>query len=362
MKICIIIGTRPEIIKMAPIIRACEERAIPHFILHTGQHYSYELDKKMFEDLNLSQPRHHLTVAGKPYHVQLSLMVQGILDILDREKPDVVLVQGDTNSVLAGALGANKRSIPIGHVEAGLRSHDLRMLEEINRIITDQISDYLFLPTKQTRKNVQEEAIDPSRLFVTGNTVVDAIKQNKALAEQKSTILKDKGLKDKAYLLVTAHRAENVDDKKRLKGILDGLKKVHDYTNLPLVYPIHPRTKNKLARFGLDLSKGVMTIGPVGYLDMIALQAHAKLVLTDSGGLQEEACVLGVPCVTMRDSTERPETLEIGSNMLAGTDGSRILLCTKKMLGKKPVWKNPFGDGRSAQAILDILEIRLSQK
>jgi UDP-N-acetylglucosamine 2-epimerase (non-hydrolysing) len=360
MKVCILIGTRPEIIKMSPLIRACEELSVPYFILHTGQHYSYELDKKICEDLEIPEPKYNLSVGGNSYRKQVGMMIRGITEVLMKEKPDIIFVQGDTNSVLAGALAGNKLGILVGHHEAGLRSHDLSMLEEINRITTDHISDYLFVPTKDALKNLEEEGIVGSpgkKVFLTGNTVVDAVEQNLGLSEKKVKPLQKLMLKKKKYILVTAHRAENVDSKERLKGIIDGLILAAKKTGLEVVYPIHPRTIKMIAEFKIDVPNEIRLIDPVGYLDFLQLEANAALIITDSGGLQEEACILKVPCVTIRDNTERPETVSAGVNMLAGTDPKLILACSEKMIAKaaskKFRWTNPFGDGRTGIRIIE---------
>jgi UDP-N-acetylglucosamine 2-epimerase (non-hydrolysing) len=353
MNVCIIIGTRPEIIKMAPLIRACEKKNLDYFILHTGQHYSYEMDKKFFEDLELKKPKYNLNVGGQEYRKQVGLMITKITDILTIEKPDVVFVQGDTNSVLAGALAANKLQIKIGHHEAGLRSHDLTMLEETNRIITDHISDYLFAPTTSAINNIKEEGINKN-VFLTGNTIVDAVNENLILAEKKVNIHKKLNIEKNNYIVVTAHRAENVDNEKRLRGIIDGLMLVSQFTKLPIIFPIHPRTLKNLTKFNIEQPKEIQFIEPLGYLEFLQLEAHAKLFITDSGGLQEEACILKIPCVTIRDNTERPETIDAGINILAGTSPNKILNSAKEMLNYNGKWINPFGDGKAGEHIIDI--------
>ncbi|MDD5032404.1 MAG: UDP-N-acetylglucosamine 2-epimerase (non-hydrolyzing) [Patescibacteria group bacterium] len=354
-KIAIILGTRPEIIKMSPIIRACKKRGLNYFILHTGQHYSYEMDKKFFEDLEIRKPKYNLNVGGHEYRKQVGLMIREIMGILAKEGPEVVLVQGDTNSVLAGALAANKLGIKIGHHEAGLRSHDLTMLEETNRIITDHISDFLFAPTADAFKNLKDEGIADDKASLTGNTVVDAVFQNLELANKKSDILKKLNLEGKDYILATAHRAENVDIEERLKGILEGLALVANDFNLPIIYPIHPRTLNNIKKFGFKIPPGVRAISPLGYLDFLRLESKANLIITDSGGLQEEACILKIPCVTIRDNTERPETIKAGVNILAGVEPNKIWQSAKKIIKSRKKWINPFGDGRAAERIVGAL-------
>lgn len=362
MEIAIILGTRPEIIKMSPIINELDNRGSDYFVLHTGQHYSYEMDKKFFEDLELSKPKYNLNVGSQEYGKQIGMMVREIMEVLKKEKPDVVIVQGDTNSVLAGAQAANKLGIKIAHHEAGLRSHDLTMLEETNRIITDHVSDYLFAPTKDALKNLIEEGIDINKTLLSGNTVVDAALYNLELADKKVDIFKKLKLEKNNYILATAHRAENVDREKRLQDILKGLELVGQYFNLPIIYPIHPRTVNNIKKFGLRIPAGVRLSEPLGYLEFLQLEASAKLIITDSGGLQEEACIFKVPCVTIRENTERPETIKAGINVLAGTDPEKILQCAKYMLESEKEWTNPFGDGFAGKRIVDFLEKEFKSK
>jgi UDP-N-acetylglucosamine 2-epimerase (non-hydrolysing) len=357
MKISIILGTRPEIIKMCPVIRECEKRGLNYFILHTGQHYSYNLDKIFFDDLELQAAKYNLDVGSGTHAEETGKMLIGLEKILKKEKPDIVLVEGDTNTVLAGALAASKLHIKVGHVEAGLRSHDRNMPEEINRVLADHVSDFLFAPTEKARENLLREGIEEDKIFVIGNTIVDAVYQNLGIAERKVDVLNKLNLSSEEYFLVTAHRQENVDVKERLNGILDGLVLVYHEFNFPIIYPIHPRTKKRIKEFGLEIPKGVELIEPLGFLEFLQLEANAKLVLTDSGGVQEETCILNVPCATLRDNTERPETLEVGSNVLVGTNQNMILEGVKKMMDKKERnWKNPFGDGRAGSRIIKILE------
>ncbi|MCW3130750.1 MAG: UDP-N-acetylglucosamine 2-epimerase (non-hydrolyzing) [Methanophagales archaeon] len=355
MKISIILGTRPEIIKLSPVIRECEKQGLAYFILHTGQHYSYNLDKIFFEELELPATKYNLDVGSGTHAEETGKMLIGIEKVLKEEKTDIILVEGDTNTVLAGALAASKLHIKIGHVEAGLRSYDRNMPEEINRVLADHVSDYLFAPTEKAKGNLLKEGIEEDKIFVTGNTIVDAVYQNLEIARRKVDILNKLNLNPEGYFLVTAHRQENVDIKERLKGILDGLELVYNKFNFPIIYPIHPRTRKRIKEFGLEVPKGVELIEPFGFLEFLQLEANAKLVLTDSGGVQEETCILKVPCVTLRDNTERPETLEVGSNVLVGTNQNKILEGVKFMLSKKINWNNPFGDGKAGNMILKIL-------
>ncbi len=358
MKIAIILGTRPEIIKMSPVIRECERKGINFFILHTGQHYSKELDEQMFEDLALPRPKYNLGVGGQPYRKQVGFMTKDIVNILKIEKPEVILVQGDTISVLAGALAANKLGIKVGHHEAGLRSHDTTMLEEINRVITDHISDYLFVPTPDALKNLHQEGMDPDKVYFTGNTIVDAVYQNLEIANKKVNILEKLKLKEKEYILATFHRAENVDNKNKLSEIIKSLILVQEEIGLPIICPIHPRTKSRLKEFNIDLPNNITFNDPLGFLEFLQLEKNAKLVMTDSGGLQEECFILQVPCVTLRENTERPETVEYGVNIIAGTNPKNVLFAVKNFLSNKLIWydrENPFGDGKAAERIIKIL-------
>jgi len=356
MKISIILGTRPEIIKMSPIIRECEKQGLDYFILHTGQHYSYNLDKIFFEELELPLPKYNLDVGSGTHAEETGKMLMGIEKILNEERSDIILVEGDTNTVLAGALAASKLHIKVGHVEAGLRSYDRTMPEEINRVLADHVSDYLFAPTEKAKMNLLREGIEEDKIFVTGNTIVDAVYQNLEIAKRKVDILNKLNLNPEGYFLVTAHRQENVDAKDRLKGILEGLEFVHDEFNLPIIYPIHPRTMRRIEEFGLKVPKGVELIEPLGFLEFLQLEANAKLVLTDSGGVQEETCILKVPCVTLRNNTERAETLEVGSNVLAGVNQNKILAGAEIMLSKERNWENPLGDGKAGERIVKNLE------
>jgi UDP-N-acetylglucosamine 2-epimerase (non-hydrolysing) len=354
LKISIILGTRPEIIKCSPIIRECQKRKLDFFILHTGQHYSYNMDKVFFEQLRLPLPKFNLDVGSGTHGKQTGQMLIKIESILQKEAPDVVLIQGDTNTVLAGAIAATKLQIKVGHIEAGLRSYDQRMPEETNRVLADHCSDFLFAPTQKSRKILLQEGIEKKKVFTVGNTVVDAVQQNLKIANSQNEIYKKFEIKEKRFILATSHRQENVDNKKRFSGIVQGLKKVHCEFEIPIIYPIHPRAKKQLEMFNIN-TQGLKIVEPLDYLSFLNLENKAALVLTDSGGVQEETCILGVPCITLRDNTERPETLEVGSNRLAGTKPDQILEAAKKAVREKKEWVNPFGDGSTGQRIIDIL-------
>lgn len=352
----IILGTRPEIIKMSPVIWECEKRSIPYFILHTGQHYTPNMDELFFKELALPMPKYNLGLGELSYRKQVGLFIKNIGRVLLQEKPDVVLVQGDTISVVAGALSANKLGIKVAHHEAGLRSHDVTMLEEVNRTITDHVSEFLFTPTTVATKNLIEEGFNEKRIFFTGNTIVDVINRYLPTINQ-STVLLELGLRPKQYFLVTAHRAENVDNRERLDNIFKGLALVQkSFPDFEIVFPMHPRTKKRSKDFGISLPNGIRVIDPVGYFFMLALEKNARLIFTDSGGIQEEACVLRVPVITMRDNTERPETVEFGFNILAPqVNPDDILQKAKEMMTRKFTWSNPFGDGYAGERIVDLL-------
>jgi UDP-N-acetylglucosamine 2-epimerase (non-hydrolysing) len=355
MKISIIVGTRPEIIKMSPIIRICRRVHLDYFILHTGQHYSYNMDRVFFEQLELPRPKYNLDVGSGSHSGQTGNILIGVEKILQTEKPDIVLIEGDTNTVLAGALAATKLHIRVGHIEAGLRSYDRTMPEEINRILTDHCSDFLFTPTEKSRQTLLNEGIPDEKIFVTGNTIVDAVFQNIKIAEKKVNILHELGLKNHEYFLITAHRQENVDNQKRFLGIIEGLKQIHQKYDIPVIFPIHPRSRTKLQEFQLNYN-GINLLEPFDFLSFLLLEKNAKIVLTDSGGVQEETCILGTPCVTMRENTERPETLDVGSNILSGTNPKKILKCVAQMNENNKKWINPFGSGKTSEQIIRILE------
>ncbi|MBI2095253.1 MAG: UDP-N-acetylglucosamine 2-epimerase (non-hydrolyzing) [Candidatus Omnitrophica bacterium] len=362
--IAVILGTRPEVIKLSVLIRQLRKHRASYFLLHAGQHYSYPMDRLFFKELELPDPKYRLSVHQSPatghgHHV--GRMLPLIETILLKECPRAVLVQGDTNTVLAGALAASKiPEIDLGHVEAGLRSRDRSMPEEINRILTDHVSDYLFAPTKGSQRTLEQEGLDPGKIFVTGNTIVDAVRENLALARKKLGALPFGVSRKRGFFLLTLHRQENVDDRGRLASILQGLEEVSRKLRMPILFPAHPRTVKMLKTFHISPPADVRVLPPFGFLDFLRLEADARLILTDSGGVQEEACILRVPCVTLRTSTERPETVAAGANVIAGYRPGDILRCARDMMERDRRWENPFGDGRASQRILRILERRLS--
>ena len=361
MKLSIILGTRPEIIKLSPIIRALEKTNIDWHIIHTNQHYSENMDKIFFEELNLPNPKYNLNIGSGTHGEQTGKMLIEIEKVLLKEKPDVVVVQGDTNTVLAGALVASKLKIDVAHVEAGLRSFDRNMPEEINRVLTDHISSYLFAPTEIAKNNLLREGIEENKIFVVGNTIVDATLQNLKIAEKNENVRAffNSVVIDDDYFLLTLHRAENVDNKERLKNIVEGIFEIIEIYDKAIIFSIHPRTKKRLKEFNLfdklKSNKKIKIIEPVGYLEFLMLEKNAELILTDSGGVQEEACILKVPCITLRDNTERPETVEVGANILVGDNKEKLIKAVEIMLNKKRNWKNPFGNGKSGERSVRIL-------
>lgn len=351
--VAIVLGTRPEIIKLCPVIRELQRRAIPHFVIHSNQHYSESMDRIFFEELQLAPPKYNLGIGSAEHGNQTGRMLVAIESILLAEKPSVVLAQGDTNTVLAGILAATKQNIRCGHVEAGLRSYDRSMPEEKNRIICDAVADDLFCPTSVQAEILRGEGIDPAKIHVTGNTIVDAVLQNRELANA-SSILAQLSLEPGGYSLVTAHRASNTDSPDALVQLARIVEQVAILSGRRTVYPVHPRTRAKMKQFGVEIRDALLT-EPVGYRDFLCLQANAHLIVTDSGGVQEEACILGVPCITVRENTERPETVEVGANRLVGLDVARLEAAYAYFTSQRRVWSNPLGDGKAAQRIVEVV-------
>ena len=352
---------------MAPIIDEISKRDIDQIVLHTGQHYDKEMSDNFFKDLEIPVPDYNIHVGSGSHGKQTGLMMKGIEEVLVKEKPDIVLVQGDTNAVLAGALVASKLHIAVGHVEAGLRSFDMTMPEELNRRVADISSTMYFVPTEHSAINLIAEGFSHKNVFITGNTVVDAcfrhldIAKKRGFEEESLASLDIENMDN--ILTLTMHRAENVDIKERVTSIIDALKQLSD---MNIIFPIHPRTKNTLKNFGLfdelDSLKHVHIIKPVGYLDFLLLTSKSKLILTDSGGLQEEAITLNVPALTLRYNTERPETVAAGGNILVGSNKDVIVENANKILNDKKFFDkmsnalNPYGVGNSAKLIVDAIE------
>ncbi len=357
MKIAVIVGTRPEIVKMAPVVRACVTRGTDWRLWHTGQHYSFEMDGVFFQELELPAPHANLEVGSGTQAYHIGAIVNGVADLIAKDRPDVLLVEGDTNSVLAAGLAAQKLGVRVGHVEAGLRSYDRTMPEEINRILTDHLSDDLFAPTDHSRRILLGEGVAESRIHVTGNTVVDELLRQKPRAIERGVPARF-GLSPRGYAVATVHRAENTDVESRLRGIVAGLSQASQALNVPVLCAVHPRTTQRMTALGLAWGDGVRALPPLPYLDFLGLHAEAAITLTDSGGLQEEACALGVPCVTLRDNTERPESVDAGANVLVGADPGAIVSGARTMVARRGGWANPFGAGDAGLRIVDLLLAR----
>lgn len=350
-----VLGTRPEIIKLAPVIQACDRRDVSTLVIHTGQHYSDSLDTVFFRQLDLAPPDVNLGVGSGSHGEQTGEMVMGIEQHLTEAEPDVLFVQGDTNSTLAGALAASKLDIEVAHIEAGLRSYDRDMPEERNRIIIDHAVDHLYPPTEKTADLLRDEGISDDRITVTGNTVVDAVRTYDKTAASLSTILADLDIAPGEFDLLTAHRAENVDDRDRFANILFGVAAAATRRDNEIIYPVHPRAEERLEAFDLSVPDCIRTIEPLDFFDFLRLESTASLVFTDSGGVQEETCILGTPCVTLRNGTERPETVFAGANCIVGHRPDDIVAGARQMRAKGGEWDPPFGDGHAAEYILDDL-------
>lgn len=355
MKHAIVLGTRPEIIKLSSLIRLLQKTESDFYMIHSNQHYSKEMDEVFFAELELPKPKYNLEVSGLDQKEMVEQIKAKSVLILENDRPDIVYVQGDTNTALAGALAANNLDIKVAHIEAGLRSYDKAMPEENNRIKIDHLATYLFTPTQKASDILIGESIAPDKIHLVGNTIVDAVMENKQIAQNKVKILEKLDLKPKEYLLLTCHRPSNVDAEKPLKQILSAMAEIGQKYNLPIIFPLHPRTKKQIEKFKIDMPKEVKVIDPVGFLEMLQLEQNAKLILTDSGGIQEEACILQVPTVTLRFNTERPETIEVGANVLAGNSQADIVNAADKMINLESNWSNPFGDGQSAKKIFAIV-------
>jgi len=370
MKIVTIVGARPQFIKAAAVRRAIRtfnrasvqtgsKKRIREILVHTGQHYDYLMDRVFFEELRLPRPDYHLGAGSGSHAVQTGKMLERIEPVLEKEKPEITIVYGDTNSTLAGALVAAKLNIPVGHVEAGLRSYRRSMPEETNRLLTDHLSILLFCPTAQAVRNLSKEGIrngDKTVVKNVGDVMYDSILYYSQLAEKTSTILEDLGLYTPNYYLATLHRAENTDHPKRLKSIFRGLAEIAK--DSPVILPLHPRTKKMIDTYHLFReTKGVKLIDPVCYLDMLKLEKNAKAILTDSGGVQKEAYWFKVPCFTLREETEWVETIQSRWNVLVGSETKNIVKKVRYKMGRKPPPRRAgiFGDGKASEKIVQVL-------
>jgi UDP-GlcNAc3NAcA epimerase len=355
MKIISIVGARPQFIKCSPVSKELRKNHL-EILIHTGQHYDDEMSTLFFDELRIPKPDYNLGAGSGLHGEQTAIILTKIEKILLNEKPDVVLIYGDTNSTVAGALAAAKLRIPIGHVEAGLRSFDRSMPEEINRVISDHISDILFAPTCTAVKNLQEEGVCKG-VHNIGDVMYDALLMNISVAEEKSTIFSKINVKAKDYVLATIHRPSNTDDIKNLTSILSAFSKIDN----TIVFPIHPRTMKFIKSYNLinKISKNVIITKPLGYLDFIFLEKNASKILTDSGGIQKEAYILKVPCITLRENTEWVETVKDGWNVLVGANEQNIINAVNSFSPKKKQ-NNYFGDGAASKKIKEILEMHVS--
>ncbi len=349
MKILNVVGARPQFIKEAPVGRAIRAKH-EEILVHTGQHYDANMSDVFFEELEIPKPDHHLGIGGGTHGAQTGAMLIALEDVITKEAPDWVLVYGDTNSTLAGALAAVKLHVPVAHVEAGLRSFDRTMPEEINRVLTDHASDLLFAPTEPAVAHLAAEGITKN-VHRVGDVMMEAHQHASEMAKRKSTILKDLGLTAGAYHLATLHRPANVDDEGALRRIMRAFGRVET----TVVLPLHPRTKGRLAAFGIDVPGNVRLAPPAGYLDFVALETGAVRILTDSGGIQKEAYFLGKPCVTLRENTEWVETVEDGWNVLVGSDAEKIVDAARTFAPTTPR-SHKYGAGDAAARIVEILE------
>lgn len=347
-----IVGARPQFIKAAPVSRALTSR-FNEVMIHTGQHYDYEMSDLFFKEMDMRQPDFNLGIGGGTHGAQTGMMLIELEKVISAVKPDCVLVYGDTNSTLAGALTTAKAGIPLAHVEAGLRSYNRAMPEEVNRVLTDHVSSWLFCPTDAAIKNLEKEGITKG-VHQIGDVIYDALLRNLEIARAKSQILERMSLKKGEYALATVHRAGNTDDRTNMQSILDAL------GSLPtrVVFPVHPRTRKRIEEWKFAINENVSLIEPLGPLDILQLQENADCILTDSGGMQKEAYLLGARCITLREETEWVETVSAGWNSLAGVDAKRIraLYGTWKPARERPLL---YGDGRAAEKIAQILKDEL---
>jgi len=358
----LILGTRPEIIKMAPVIKALQKkRDVNILIIHSGQHYDFEMSQILFDELNLPSADINLKVGSGTHSTQTAKMLIHYEEVITKYKPNLVLAEGDTNTVVAAGLASIKLQVPFGHVEAGLRCYDRTMPEEINRTLADDCAEICFAPNEWAALNLLYEGIPPHKIFVTGNPIVDQCLLIKNKLNKQSNIISKFGLNKKQFLLVTLHRSETVDNKEKLEKIINSFLKMED---LYIVFPLHPRTRKKLIQYDLlsNLQKAIhiKLTSPLGYFDFLNLLTHTKIVITDSGGIQEEAFTYGKPCITLRDNTERPETIWAGANFLVGNNGYKIEQKVRTILNDtgfedriKKI-KNPFGDGLAGEKIASI--------
>lgn len=364
LRVINVVGARPNFMKVAPVVEAMKRRAaeFAQLIVHTGQHYDAQMSDAFFNDLGLPKPDVYLGVGSGSHAAQTAAVMQSFEPVVLQEKPDWVLVVGDVNSTLACALVCAKLGIKVAHVEAGLRSRDRAMPEEINRILTDQLADLLLTPSQDADANLRAEGIPDSRIRFVGNVMIDSL-FNQLKRAEASSVREDLKIANKDYAALTLHRPSNVDDAATFKRILDALEQISE--RLPIIFPVHPRTRARITEFGfverIERANNIRLIEPLGYTDFLRLYSGARLVLTDSGGIQEETTALGIPCLTLRENTERPITVEMGSNQIVGTDTNKITraafdaLDTPRTNQTPPPRIPPLWDGHTAGRILDAI-------
>lgn len=355
MKIMTILGTRPELIRMSRIIGKLDEECT-HVLVHTGQNFDKSLKDIFFEELDIRQPDYFLEVQGRTASEQIGQILARSEEVMEKERPDRILLLGDTNSSLS-AIIAKRRGIPVFHMEAGNRCYDDRVPEEVNRRIIDHSSDILMPYTERSRANLLREGISGERIFVTGNPILEVITSYSGRIS-RSEVLDRLGIEKEQFFLVTLHRSENVDLPDRLRDFLMALSALGRQYNVPVICSLHPRTRDKIRKFGIEVDREIIRLcEPFGFFDFLRLERDARCVLSDSGTVQEECCILHVPSVTLRDVTERPETLECGSTMLAGSDKERILTCVRHALSVPPIWNAPreYLDEHVSSTVLRIL-------
>ncbi len=363
MKIINVVGARPNLMKIAPLVEEMQHYAdIQQTLLHTGQHYDDKMSQVFFDELNIPRPDIYLGVGSGSHAEQTARVMIAFEKVLLEDRPDVVVVVGDVNSTLACTVTAAKLWVPIAHVEAGLRSFDRKMPEEINRIVTDALSDFLFTTSRDANENLLREGISTEKMFFVGNVMIDTLNKHRARAKQLDTPTRF-GLKSGHYALLTLHRPSNVDVPEVFSGILEALTAIQ--CDLPILFPAHPRTVKRITEFGfanrLAAAPNLRLLEPLGYLEFLDLMMHAQLVLTDSGGIQEETTILGVPCLTIRENTERPITISQGTNLLVGPDPARIIATAQDVLaGCNKAGRVPeLWDGHAAERIVSILQKQL---
>jgi len=350
VRILTVLGARPQFIKASPLSLALRQQH-QEVLVHTGQHYDYGMSDVFFEELGIPPPDYHLGVGSGPHGAQTGAMLEAIEEVLQKERPHLVIVYGDTNSTLAGALAAAKLHIPVAHVEAGLRSFNRAMPEEINRVLTDHLSTWLFVPSAAASDQLAAESLRTG-VHIVGDIMYDALLVQRARAESRASLVDQFHLHAKQFYLATIHRPENTDDRNRLAAIFQGFEAL----DKPVVLPLHPRTSKMLRQFKIQPGQNVKCLEPVGYLDMLKLQCQAACVLTDSGGVQKEAYYLRVPCVTLRRETEWIETVAAGWNVVCGTDPIRIVETVQRMAQCPAAHSDLYGDGTAGQKIVQILE------